>query len=68
VIPPEDLEIEVIRDEPGGQHVGCSHAIKVTHVPSGIVAMVGNERSQHRNRMLAVEMIEAALTSPLFRG
>jgi protein subunit release factor A len=64
MIPPEELRIEVLRrDKRGGQHVGVEPSdIKVTHIPTGISATVGCCRSQFRNRNIAVEMIEAALT------
>lgn len=53
----------------GGQTTGgSSSGIKITHQPSGIVAIVDCERSQHKNKALAVEMIEAALTHPMYRG
>lgn len=52
----------------GGQVVGVSSGIKVTHIPSGLVAIVNSERSQHRNKNIAMHMIEGGLTSPHFRG
>lgn len=67
LIPPDDLKVEVVRKDQGGQHVGyTSMPIKVTHIPTGIVAIV-ECRSQHRSRQVAVEMIEAALTSRNFQ-
>ncbi len=66
VIPNEDLHVEVIYPSRGGQHVGHTITpIRVTHIPTGISATV-QCRSQHKSRMVAVEMIEAALTSPNF--
>jgi protein subunit release factor A len=64
----EDLKVEAVDNRPrGGQHVGyTSLPVKVTHIPTGISATV-EMRSQHRSRQIAVEMIEAALTSPNFR-
>jgi protein subunit release factor A len=70
LIKPEDLKIEAWppRQSPGGQHVGTGPSgVKVTHLPSGIEACVEIGRSQHRNRVIAVEMIEAAITHPQFR-
>lgn len=70
LIAPEDLRVETWppRQDRGGQHVGAGPGgVKVTHVPSGIEAMVSIGRSQHVNRMIAVEMIEAAITHPKFR-
>ena len=51
----------------GGQHVGTSSGIRVTHIPSGIMAYVEFGRSQHINRGIALDMIEAAITHPKFR-
>lgn len=51
----------------GGQHVGTDNGVKVTHKPSGIVAIVNSGRSQHTNRTIAVDMIMAALTHPKFK-
>ena len=67
MIPADDLKVETVHQHQGGQHVGyTSEPVKVTHIPTGIVAIV-ECRSQHRSRLVAVEMIEAALTSPHFR-
>ena len=69
LIKPEDIRIEAwpSRKPPGGQHVGTGPSgVKVIHIPSGIEACVEIGRSQHINRMIAVEMIEAALTHPRF--
>lgn len=49
--------------EKGGQHVGSPPPnVKVIHVPTGILAEVGYERSQIKNKRLALLMIEYALT------
>lgn len=46
----------------GGQHVTTTRsAIQVTHIPSGLVAICNTERSQLRNRDVAIAMIEAGL-------
>ena len=68
LIPATDLKVEAVDNRPkGGQHVGyTSAAVRVTHVPTGISATV-EMRSQHRSRQIAMEMIEAALTSPNYR-
>ena len=66
----EDLKVEIWppRQDRGGQHVGTGPSgVKVTHLPSGIEAFVEIGRSQHINRLIAVEMIEAAITHPMFR-
>lgn len=66
MIPPEDIQVEALRKpSKGGQHVGDTTCdVKVTHLPTGITATVGFCRSQYRNRIVAVNMIEAALTDP----
>ena len=70
MIDPALLKIEIIyrgtgtTEMPGGQHAGTPASdIRVTHIPSGVFAQVGVSRSQHKNKIIAVEMIEAALTS-----
>ena len=53
----------------GGQHVGPGPSgVKITHNPSGLVAIAVDERSQHRNKQIAVAMLEGAFTSPNYRG
>lgn len=58
-----DLKFECDPDRKrGGQHVGgVSTTVRVTHIPTGITAMCGTERSQHKNRNVATDMIEYAL-------
>ena len=60
----EDLKIELAYlRRPGGQSVGLPRCdIKVTHIPSGNVVIVGSERSQRQNRDLAISMIEWMIT------
>jgi protein subunit release factor A len=64
----EDLKVEVMRRPPGGQHVGTETGVRVTHLPSGLSAECKTERSQHRNRAIALDMIMGGLTSPHYRG
>lgn len=65
----EDLKVEVLRTHPrGGQHVGTDTGIRVTHLPSGITAECDNDRSQHRNRQICIDMILGGLTSTHFRS
>lgn len=67
-IPLQDLEVEAWPPRRlGGQHVGVSSGVKVTHVPTGICAIVDGHRSGHRNRLIAIDMILGGLTSPHFR-
>lgn len=67
-IPPPDLLIEVYRPHPpGGQHVGTYCGVKITHLPTGLIAICDTDRSQHRNRQIAHDMLLGGLTSPSFR-
>lgn len=60
-LPPQELKIDVMRASgAGGQHVNTTEsAVRITHIPTGIMAYMQEERSQHKNKAKGLKLVAA---------